>query len=228
MGIRYKYDKQLNKMIVLGFDKDVFIENLKIDGIVQGVPVTAIAENAFRNTKITSVIIPETIEKIGIRAFANCTELNSVSVGDIEAEKTQDVLLIQSYAFSHCVNLSAFNAWSYSVHIQNYAFCNCRSLRFPLMGIIRLEAGSFYNCYQIYSLDFDEGAILDENSLLNCHLEKIKILGNVKIHKTVLAQIKTEKIKLYCTRNSSLLDLIYEGYNIETYSEAEEFALRMR
>lgn len=218
MGIRYKYDKQLNKMIVLGFDKDVFMKDLKIAGIVQGVPVKEITDNAFKLSKITSIYLPATIEIIGRHAFAHCKHLTSVSVGDIEQE-VADVLTIRPFAFEGCENLLSVNAWSDVVSIDDYAFANCKSLNSVIMGVYRIGEYAFCNCSKLSSLDFEEHAILCKNCFAGCNLDKIRIIGDATIHPNTLEHLKNEKTRICCTKNSSLLDLVYDGYRIETNPE---------
>lgn len=69
-------------------DGTVIISSADVSGDVVipselgGKTVTAIGEGAFyKNTAITSVVIPDTVESIGIYAFSDCTELKSITVG---------------------------------------------------------------------------------------------------------------------------------------------------
>lgn len=69
-------------------DGSVLISTADVSGDVVipstlgGKNVTAIGEGAFfKNTSITSVVIPDTVETIGIYAFSDCASLTSVSVG---------------------------------------------------------------------------------------------------------------------------------------------------
>ena len=43
-------------------------------------PVTAIADDAFRSTAVTTVVIPDTVTSIGWFAFADCRNLTSVTL----------------------------------------------------------------------------------------------------------------------------------------------------
>ena len=53
---------------------------VSIPADINGVPVRKIADNAFKNTNITSVVIPNTVTEIGWFAFAGCYTLESVTV----------------------------------------------------------------------------------------------------------------------------------------------------
>lgn len=132
--------------------------------------VLSLAEGLFANTKITSVVIPDTITEIPARAFQGCELLTSVTL-PAALERIGD------YAFEGCRSLktitipktvhSAFekqyvDIWGdggevgYYVSkvydgIGAYAFGNCTSLEnviFEEGGALRLSFGAFafYNC----------------------------------------------------------------------------------
>lgn len=64
-----------------GFDGDTLIIPVSVEGIngCGVLPVTQIRYNAFEgNEAIVTVIIPETVEVIGISAFENCANLTSI------------------------------------------------------------------------------------------------------------------------------------------------------
>lgn len=68
--------------------------DIVIAKIYDGVPVTSINTEAFRNnSKITSVHIPEGVTMIGNRAFYNCSNIVSVTF-------PSTLTLVNSYAFS--------------------------------------------------------------------------------------------------------------------------------
>lgn len=48
--------------------------------LVNGAPVTAIADNAFRSKNVSAVILPDTLESIGWFAFCGCFDLQSVTI----------------------------------------------------------------------------------------------------------------------------------------------------
>ena len=68
---------------------------------VEGYPVTAIGEAAFRGTAVTSVILPDTVTDLGWFAFADCQSLQSVTL-------PASVESIGYGAFDACPNLTLY------------------------------------------------------------------------------------------------------------------------
>lgn len=72
---------------------------------IDGIDVTSIGENAFRErTRLVTVIVPDCIETIGMYAFYGCSSLESVEFGVSSKLNT-----IESYAFLSCTSLTTFN-----------------------------------------------------------------------------------------------------------------------
>ncbi len=100
-------------------------ENVIIPQKVNGLDVTSIYDNAFReNTKITSVIIPASVKEIGRNAFAYCYSLKTVTFSEglikigssaflgssvTEITLPSTLSLISADAFSSCVFLTDIN-----------------------------------------------------------------------------------------------------------------------
>ena len=68
---------------------------------IVGYPVTRIADDAFKGTAVTSVIIPDTVGEIGWFAFADCPSLTSVTL-------PASVTSIGYGAFDGCSNLTVY------------------------------------------------------------------------------------------------------------------------
>ena len=105
--------------------------------------ISEIAKKAFRgNKKITSLIIPSRIEKIGSKAFADCTALQTV--------KIEDIHVIDPYAFKGCTSLRDICLPDNKmVSITFGAFKGCTSLkafRVP-EGVRKISPGAFCKCW---------------------------------------------------------------------------------
>ena len=68
---------------------------------ISGYPVTRIADDAFKASDVTSVILPDTVTHIGWLAFADCSSLTSVTL-------PASVTSIDYGAFDGCPNLTVY------------------------------------------------------------------------------------------------------------------------
>lgn len=81
-----------------------------------------IGDSAFRNNMdITGVIIPETVEVIGVWAFESCKALSSVIIPD-------GVTTIKQRAFETCDALERVSIPASVTALENNAFIDCRAL----------------------------------------------------------------------------------------------------
>ncbi len=86
-----------------------------------GDTVTAVGENAFQYSNLTSVTLPETVTSIGALAFASSYNLTTVA-------GTEKVTYIASGAFLHCRKLSGFTLASNLHSLGESAFSGCYAL----------------------------------------------------------------------------------------------------
>jgi len=87
-----------------------------IPATLGGAPVTVIGANAFEGCSgITSVVIPDTVEKIEKYAFYNCSALSRVKA-------PRSLKKIEAYAFYGCNALHGFDLYSGVNTIGDYAF----------------------------------------------------------------------------------------------------------
>ena len=111
-------------------------------------------------TRIESFEIPNSVEKIGDRAFMNCTSLTSVTI-------PSSVTYIGDSAFSGCTSLSSVTIPSSVTYIGAAAFAEC-----PITNVIipssitELKEYSFYGC-PITSITMPSVTIVGDNFLGN-------------------------------------------------------------
>ncbi len=87
------------------------------------VPVTRIADNAFKGQKkLTKVTIGKNIKEIGKNAFAKCVKLKTVSGG-------ANLEIIGDSAFSGCKALTRFTIGAKVTKIGKKAFYKCSALK---------------------------------------------------------------------------------------------------
>ncbi|MBD5131154.1 MAG: leucine-rich repeat domain-containing protein [Clostridiales bacterium] len=80
---------------------------------IKGIPAFT-----FKNSDITSVVIPDGVEKIGDGAFFKCGKLEQVEIAD-------SVTTVGDYAFYECQKLTAIPSGSGVTEVGDYAFFNC-------------------------------------------------------------------------------------------------------
>ncbi len=94
-----------------------------IPAMVDGVAVTSISENAFKNCYyLEKVTIPEGIQTIGASAFLNCIDLKEIKLPSTIKE-------LGNGAFDHCISLRMANLSEIKETELNGVFHCCISLR---------------------------------------------------------------------------------------------------
>lgn len=107
----------------VGIDGDIFAENLIIPGEYEGFEVREIGSEAFKELRnVTSVVLPNTIKKIGFGAFSATSIVN--------VEIPSSVNEIGDAAFSNCLKLAEviIEDSVKNLKIGEYAFTNCSAL----------------------------------------------------------------------------------------------------
>ena len=105
---------------------------------INGMPVVAIWYNidyfegyyygAFEDcTRLTSVVIPDSVTRIGSYAFEGCSGLTSVTIPD-------SVTSIDQYAFEGCSGLTSMTIGNSVTSIGDYAFDGCTGITSVTIG----------------------------------------------------------------------------------------------
>ena len=102
-----------------------YISNTYEDGVgmlaFDGSKVTSIGADAFSNTLLTSITIPDSVTSIGKSAFYDCFWLASITIPD-------SVTSIGESAFYGCAKLTSINIPDSVTSIGDYTFASCFSL----------------------------------------------------------------------------------------------------
>ena len=95
-------------------------KNVVIPSEVNGVPVVAVADNAFKYSDVESVVIPASVKVVGRDAFFACSSLKSVVIEGATA--------IDDYAFFGCGKLTTVTICGSVKSIGANAFGSCHKL----------------------------------------------------------------------------------------------------
>lgn len=129
-----------------------------------GLPVTAIADEAFYNRPLTSITIPDTVVSIGAKAFGSCRELSSFTFPD--ALKN-----IGKNAFYCCDSLTGIVLPDGVESIGESAFYECRGLESAYLGnkLTVIESSVFLGCTSLTTVNIPKTVTTVENyAFKNC------------------------------------------------------------
>ncbi|MDR0523602.1 MAG: leucine-rich repeat protein [Candidatus Methanoplasma sp.] len=127
-----------------------------------GKPVTELAFNAFSNTSISGITLPQTLTKISYQAFYNCKSLASVEI-------PSSVTAVDPSAFSYS-SLNSVRILGNALIGQN-AFAHCESLTGVYAPNVKtVDTQAFLCCYSLTSISLPEATYFGESALAGCIL----------------------------------------------------------
>ena len=149
-GVVYSFGSRYGEVMIdeniidgLNAYKGVYIlpETVNFEG--ENFAVTSIADGAFANSKVTDVVIPNSVTEIGDEAFLGCDELVSITLplyiteiprecflgtGLVSVALPDGVKRVGYAAFESCHYLHTVMLPSSLKHIDAYAFNECHNL----------------------------------------------------------------------------------------------------
>lgn len=99
-----------------------FYKRKDITSVILPRRLIEIEDEAFSESGIVSIVIPDNVEKIGERAFYNCRQLESIKL-------SKELKSIKYKTFSGCAVLSTIKIPRNVASIGDYAFERCRKLK---------------------------------------------------------------------------------------------------
>lgn len=122
-GVKWNYSLQNNEAKLLPLSAPERIAgDVVLPATLGHAPVRVVGREALRGaSKLTSVIIPNTVGEIGDGAFERCTRLSAVTMPD-------GLAVIGDSAFERCASLSTITIPSSVTNIGYFAFRDCLRL----------------------------------------------------------------------------------------------------
>lgn len=155
---------------------NAFEYNTKLTSIVLPESIKEIEDYAMRVCPFTEIIIPENVSTIGKNAFASCQKLTSIVIPD-------NVTSMDTYAFSGCTALKEVTLGCGLTQLTGYQFQGCTSLERITIpeNITTIGSNSFDKCSGLTEVILPETLSSIMNAAFqNCSsLEQIIIPANV-------------------------------------------------
>ena len=125
-------------------------KRVRIADTYQGAPVTKIGNEAFKNSAITSIVIPDSVTSIGDCAFYNCSSLTSIEIGN-------GVTTIGDDVFCLCDSLTSITIPTSVTSIGDCAFYYCSGLTSVVIpdSVTSIGSYAFYFCDSLTSITFN-------------------------------------------------------------------------
>ena len=127
-----------------GNDEDIVMPEL-----IDGLPVTRIDHAAFENcTSLRNIVLPLSLNSIGVRAFNGCTRLESVAIPN-------GVTGIETNAFANCTSLVSFTLPKGLFRIEAGVFSECSGLTTVIFhnNVTHIGSGAFSGCSGLASIN---------------------------------------------------------------------------
>ena len=150
--------KRLNSIYGYGDNDDMYTSILpkSVKKIIFGDGVESIFPNLCRDlVNLTSVVMSNSISKIGKCAFSDCTALTSVTI-------SENIREIYDYTFADCSSLTSITIPKHVLKVGHSAFSNCTaltSITIPYTTTTLNDA--FENCSSITSVNLIVDSIED-------------------------------------------------------------------
>ncbi len=161
-GVTYDISSDGTHAVVVGYDGTS--ATVIIASEYDGLPVISIYTEAFKNTAIKTVIIPDSITSIGENAFHGCTALSKIVIGN-------GVTSIGKGAFQKCERLKTIEVPDSVKTIDAYAFYGCSALETVILGesITSIGDSAFQYCKKLKSIKMPDSLIIvGKDCFKNC------------------------------------------------------------
>ena len=151
--------ESLNNIVIPGSVKNIgyscFRNCTALNDITISDGVEKIGNSAFAGCiSLTGIIIPDTVQYLGANAFVGCNKLRDLTIPFLE----DSLGYLFEGDFSYAVPNSLQNVVVRSGAIEGGGFAECSNLRSVTLGegVFSIGAGSFYRCFSLGSVYFED------------------------------------------------------------------------
>lgn len=116
----FTYEKDAEGIVITGYIGTD--ESIKIPEAIEETDVKEIGEFAFYRTKVKSIVLPDTVSRIGECAFCRADELENINI-------PENITSIETGVFSECLSLTEIAIPRNVKFIETGAFGGCISLK---------------------------------------------------------------------------------------------------
>lgn len=177
------------------------ITDVVIPDHIEGTPVTAVGENAFRDcSSLTSAAIPDGVTSIGDYAFLRCSALKEVNIPETvksigyqafhSCSKLKEIRLPSSVTsigqdlFMYCTSLTSAVIDANIPTIRRDMFHGCSKLSSVRLSdsVTSIAQGAFTNCANLSAIDLPDGLkTIGESAFSGCSsLNEIELPDGLK------------------------------------------------
>jgi len=202
-----------------GKEKDVIVP-----AKINGYKVIKIGDFSFANKEITSVTLPDSVEKIGAYAFYNCESLEEINAPSKLKE-------INGYAFCGCKNLKSFEMPNDLNYLGAYAFNRCEKLENINIpdSVTKIHNGVFMDCTGLKEVEMSSNirsigisAFEGTSSLAEIDLpESLIFINDRAFHssgiKNIVLPSSLRILGDYAFESSDIENAVINGNNLDIY-----------
>ncbi len=196
------------------------LHTVTIPAEIGGIPVTAIADEAFKAVNnMNAVVIPTSVKQIGVAAFYGCKYLATVTLPDSVTE-------IGKSAFEGCTSLTSVTLSNSIKEIASGAFALCTALESVSFteSVEIISEGAFMGCTALTTVDFSASVKeIKDTAFYGCTaLESVEIPATVLTFGKYVFHAGHEDFTVVAPANTvASAYAAANGYNVELPADAE-------